>query len=134
MQRRTTAPAGLVGDIDHDLHPRQMLRQRTAIALRWRRWSVRGWLSRLELRRLFGERLLDVLDTLLQGFFAETFRAGAEAVAQQNRDQHLQTRNLGLRLAQHVLQQRRIFGHRGLIGGHRETLDRRCESGLMNPA
>ena len=26
MQRRTTATAGLVGDIDHDLHPRQMLR------------------------------------------------------------------------------------------------------------
>jgi hypothetical protein len=37
MQRRATAPADLVGDIDHDLHPRQMLRQRTAIAPRWLR-------------------------------------------------------------------------------------------------
>ena len=50
MQRRTTARAGLVVDIDHDLDPRQMRRQRTAIALRRRRWPRRGWLSRLELR------------------------------------------------------------------------------------
>jgi hypothetical protein len=91
-------------------------------------------LSRLELRRLFGERLLDVLDPLLQRFFAETFRTAAEAVAQQHRDQHLQARDLGLRLAQHVLQQRRILGQRGLTGGHSGTLNRQCESGLMNPA
>jgi hypothetical protein len=71
---------------------------------------------------------------LLQGFLAETFRTAAEAVAQQNRDQHLQARDLGLRLAQHVLQQRRIIGQGGQRGGHRRTLNRRCESGPMNPA
>jgi hypothetical protein len=95
---------------------------------------LRGWLSRLELRLLLGERLLDVLDPLLQRFFAETFRTAAKAVAQQNCDQHLQARDLGPRLAQQVLQQRRILGQRGLIVGHRRTLKRRCESGLMNPA
>ena len=63
----------------------------------------RRWSSCLALRRLFGERLLDVLDPLLQRFFAETFRAAAEAVAQQNRDQHLQARDLGLRFEQQVL-------------------------------
>jgi hypothetical protein len=36
----------------------------------------------------------------------------AEAVAQQSRDQHVQTRDLGLRLAQQVLQHRRIVGQR----------------------
>jgi hypothetical protein len=45
MRRRSTAPTGLVGDIDHDLHPRQMLRQRTAIALGGLCWPVCGWLS-----------------------------------------------------------------------------------------
>jgi hypothetical protein len=89
MQGRTTALAGLVGDIDHDLRPRQMLRQRTAIALRWLRRPFLGWLSRFELRLLFAQRLLGVLDPLLQRLFAETFRAAAKAVAQQNRDQHL---------------------------------------------
>jgi hypothetical protein len=85
-------------------------------------------------QNLFAQGLLDVLDPLLEGFFAETFRTAAEAVAQQHRDQHLQARDLGLRLAQHVLQQRRIVGQRGLTDGHRRTLKRRCESGLMNPA
>jgi hypothetical protein len=33
-----------------------------------------------------------------------------------------------------VLQQCRILGQRGLIGGHQRTLKCRCESGLMNPA
>ena len=89
MQGRTAAPAGLVGDIDHNLDPRQMFWQRTAIALRWLRNPFRGWLRCLDLRRLFGERLLDVLDPLLQCFLAKTFRTAAEAVAQQNRDQHL---------------------------------------------
>jgi hypothetical protein len=44
----------------------------------------------------------------------------------------VQARDLGLRFEQQVLQQRRILGQRGLIGGHRGTLNRRCESGLMN--
>jgi hypothetical protein len=86
MQRRAATGAGLVGDIDHDLHPGQMLRQRTAIAFRWLRGPLRGGLSRLELRFLFAQRLLGVLDALLQRLFAETFRTAAEAVAQQNRD------------------------------------------------
>jgi hypothetical protein len=72
-----------------------------------------GWLSRLELRCLFAQGLLGVLDTLLQRLLAERFRTAAKAVAQQNRDQHVQTRDLGLRLAQQVLQQRRIVGQRG---------------------
>jgi hypothetical protein len=52
----------------------------------------------------------------LQRLFAETFRAAAEAVAQQDREQHLQARDLGLRLAQQVLQQRRVVGQRGQRG------------------
>src|ERR1700733_8507336 len=43
MQAGAAACAGLVGYIDHDLDPRQMLWQRAAIALRWRRWPLRGW-------------------------------------------------------------------------------------------
>jgi hypothetical protein len=34
MQRCATARAGLVGDIDHDLDQRQMIRQRTAVTFR----------------------------------------------------------------------------------------------------
>jgi hypothetical protein len=134
MQARATAPAGLISDIDHDLHPRQMLRQRTAVALRWLRGSLRIWLSRLELRLLLAQRLLGVFDPLLQRRFAETFRTAAEAVAQQSRDQHVQAGDLGLRLAQQVLQHRRIVGQRGYGGGHSVTLHRRCKSGLMNLA
>ena len=55
MQAGAATDAGLVGDIDYDLDPRQMLRQRAAIALRWRRWPLRGWLSRLDLRLLFAQ-------------------------------------------------------------------------------
>jgi hypothetical protein len=73
-------------------------------------------------------------DTKLRRLLAETFRTAAEAVAQQNRDQHMQTRDLGLRLTQQVLQQRWIVGQRGLIGGHRRMLNQCCESGPMNLA
>jgi hypothetical protein len=103
MQWRAATGTRLVSDIDHNLDPWQMVWQRTAVLLRWFCGSLRRWLSRLDLRRLFGERLLDVLDPLLQHLLAETFRAAAEAVAQQHRDQHLQTADLGLRLAQQVL-------------------------------
>jgi hypothetical protein len=103
MQRRTATGTSLVSDINHDLDPWQMVRQRTAIALRRLCGPLRRWLSRFDLRRLFGKRLLDVLDPLLQRLLAETFRTAAEAVAQQHRDQHLQTRDLGLRFEQQVL-------------------------------
>jgi hypothetical protein len=134
MQRRAATGAALVGDIDHDLDPRQMLRQRAAIAFRWLRGPFRGWPSRLGLRFLFAHGLLGVLDALLLRLVAETFRTAAEAVAQQNRDQHVQALDLGLRLAQQVLQQCRIVGQRELIGGHNGTLNYRCESGLMTLA
>jgi hypothetical protein len=103
MQRRTATGTSLVSDINHDLDPWQMVRQRTAIALRRLCGPLRRWLSRFDLRRLFGKRLLDVLDPLLQRLLAEMFRTAAEAVAQQHRDQHLQTRDLGLRFEQQVL-------------------------------
>ncbi len=134
MQGRAAARAGLVGDIDHDLDPRQMRRQRSAIALRRLAGPLRLRLSRLGLRFLLAQGLLGIFNALLQRFFAETFGAAAEAVAQQNRDQHLQARNLGLRLEQQMLQQRRIVGQGGLIGGHGGTLNRRCESGPLNLA
>jgi hypothetical protein len=46
----------------------------------------------------------------------------------------VQTRDLGLRFEQQVLQRRRIVGQRGLIGGHSGTLNRRCASRPMDLA
>jgi hypothetical protein len=69
----------------------------------------------------------------LLSFVVEAFRAAAEAVAQQNRDHQLQAHDLGMRLAQQMLQQRQIAGQGEWTCGHGETLNLRCESGLINP-
>ena len=59
---------------------------------------------------LFGHRLFQVLEPLLQRLVVELFRAPAEPVALQAGDQQLQPLDLGQRRAQDQLQRRRIVG------------------------
>ena len=101
MQRRAATRTGLVRDIDDNLDPRQISRQRTAVALR-RRGPSDG-LGRFDLGRLLGQGLFQVFDPLVQRFVAELFGATAEAISQQTGNQHLQPRDFGLRFEQQVL-------------------------------
>jgi hypothetical protein len=81
MQRRAATRTGLVRDTDDNLDPRQISRQRTAVALR-RRGPSDG-LGRFDLGRLLGQGLFQVFDPLVQRFVAELFGATAEAISQQ---------------------------------------------------
>ena len=109
-----------------------MSRQRTAVALRRR--GAQCWLSRFDLGRLLGERLLQILDPLVQRIVAELLRAAAKAVTQQTGDQHLQPRDLGLGFEQQDLQRRRILWQRGGGDGHRRTVNPQPVPHQLNPA
>ncbi len=85
-------------------------------------------------RRLLGQRLLQVLDALLERWVVEPFGAAAKPVALQTRDQQPQSFDLGQCRAQDLLQRRRILGQGCWGDEHAETLDGRCESEPMNPA
>ena len=96
VQRSAATGTGPVVDVHDDLDPRQIRRQRAAIALRrfgalclvgsgigFRRWRVRRWQHRVEPGLLFGHGLLEVFLPLLQGGVIELFRTAAEPVAAQ---------------------------------------------------
>jgi hypothetical protein len=144
MQCATAAGTGVVLDIDHQLDPRQMRRQCTAIAfgrlgaswtrccfrcrrLRWRR-------DRVQCRRLLRQRLLQVLDPVLERRVVELLGAATEPVALQASDHQPQPFDLGQRRAQDLLQHGRVVGQGCGSGEHTPRLLRRYESAPMNPA
>ena len=142
MQLPAAAGTGLVLDIDHLLDPRQVRRQRTAIAfdrLGTRRacravllWRDRRRRRRFQQRSLLRHRLLQILDPELHRRFAELLRAPAEAIALQCRDDQPLTLDLGQGRTQHLLQQDRVVGQVRWDCEHIPELNRRRESGPMN--
>ncbi len=140
MQSATAARTGFVVNIDDDLGPRQMRRQRATVApyrLGTMRLGVRPGRRRrrrLQPGHLFGHRLLQILDPLLQDFVVEPLGPAAKPIALQPGDQQLQPLDLGQRRAQDQLQRGRIVGQVGGGGEHTGTLDYRCESVPMNLA
>ena len=127
VQRAPATGTCLVFDIDHYLDPRQMRRQRAAVALRrfataqtgfgiWR--SLRWCHRRLHPGRLLGQGLFQILKPMLQSLIVQPFGAAAKPVALQAGDHQLQPFNLGQRRAQDQLQGCRIVGQRGWGGEH----------------
>jgi len=106
--------------------------RRTGCWIRSRRLRRRR--NRIQRGRLLGQRLLQLLDPLLEPRVAELFGAAAESIALQGRDHQPQPLDLGQRRAQDLLQRRRIFGQSCGGGEHPGTLNRRCESAPMNLA
>ena len=117
MQRPAAARAGLVLDVDHDLDPRQVGRQRAAVASG--RWATGRRLARRAGRLLGGsdrsDRLLEILEPELQLIRVELLRAAAELAALQLLDQRMELLDLGVlrrqsggKLAHRLLQKRRV--------------------------
>src|SRR5215831_9204236 len=152
MQRPPATGARLVLDIDHHLDAGQMRWQVAAVAFdrfsrarsrspirRRRGLGVRrlalasGGFRRLDLGGLFGQRLLRILELLLDDFVAQSFGAATELMALQFGDHLLQTLDFGQCLEQDRLQSGWVVWQRLRRGEHQVTLNRRYESRPMNP-
>lgn len=123
MKCATAARAGFIGDIDDGLDPRQVGRQRTAVAA-----TMRGTVFLLCRRFLFGFLrgfvLLDIFEAELHLIFGQRFRAPAEAVALQFFDDLKKPFILKALGDEHRLERFIVVGKSVKHSGHRQNKPR----------